>query len=178
MTDPDPKSCRSSVPPPFLKYERRLVCRKKLYGVMRLVKILYLNFIYPMKKIILLVPIITAINFWINYSLDTEKVNLSFQKAEAAWWEFGEAADEYEYSLNEKECTAVKEVTEEEHISGGITVGPGFGSVNGEIGNSTKKVNVPGHQKFCVDGKDYKDCSDALGIWDSILGEGDCVPNE
>lgn len=127
------------------------------------------------KKLIFSILIIAAFNFTMGYKLESKTINFALQKAEAAWWEFGESAKELEYAVNTTPCTADVYVRFEYGVEVSVQVEPPSISLGGGV--SYERRSVAGTQAHCMDGKQYRDCSDAIGMINSILGDGDCVPN-
>lgn len=129
-----------------------------------------------MKKIIFITLVVIAIaNFLIGFQGKIGNTGFSRQQAEAAWFEFGEAAQKLEYATNATPCSVYAYVQFHYGTQVGVSLDPPSITAGTNIHIEYKLVT--GERLNCIDGKIFRDCEDALGsMFNSITGHGDCVP--
>ena len=128
------------------------------------------------KTIFITLMVIAAVNFLIGFNVKSDHMDFSLQKAEAAWFEFGEASKKLEYATNETPCSVYAYVQFQYGAEIGVSLEPPSITIGSNIHVEYKLV--AGKRLNCIDGKIFRDCEDALGsMWNSISGHGDCVPN-
>lgn len=129
-----------------------------------------------MKKIIFITLVVIAIaNFLIGFQGKIGNTGFSRQKAEAAWFEFGEAAQKLEYATNETPCSVYAYVQFHYGTQVGVSLDPP--SITAGTNTHIEYKLVAGERLNCIDGKKFRDCEDALGsMFNSITGHRDCVP--
>lgn len=130
-----------------------------------------------MKKIIFFISILAVVNFVIGFiSFKPQHVKFSLQEADAAWFESDESSKVFEYDIYKGTCSVYAYVLFEYGSKIGVSLEPP--SINLEQGIKIEYQLVAGTQEHCKNGKKFQDCSDAIGVINSILGDGDCVPNK
>lgn len=129
-----------------------------------------------MKKIIFITLVVIAIaNFFIGFQGKIGNTGFSRQQAEAAWFEFGEAAQKLEYATNATPCSVYAYVQFHYGTQVGVSLDPP--SITAGTNIHIEYKLVAGERLNCIDGKIFRDCEDALGsMFNSITGHGDCVP--
>lgn len=129
-----------------------------------------------MKKIIFITLVVIAIaNFFIGFQGKIGNAGFLRQQAEAAWFEFGEAAQKLEYATNATPCSVYAYVQLHYGTQVGVSLDPP--SITAGTNIHIEYKLVAGERLNCIDGKKFRDCEDALGsMFDSITGHGDCVP--
>lgn len=91
----------------------------------------------------------------------------------SSWYEWTKAAREkLEWKAAEVDCRIKVEFEANYDPSFSITL---YG-IDVGVDSDLKYRFELGKRIICVDGSEYKDCSDILGFWESWDGEGDCIP--
>lgn len=129
-----------------------------------------------MKKIIFITLVVIAIaNFLIGFQGKIGNAGFLRQQAEAAWFEFGEAAQKLEYATNATPCSVYAYVQFHYGTQVGVSLDPP--SITAGMNIHIEYKLVAGERLNCIDGKKFRDCEDTLGsMFNSITGHGDCVP--
>jgi len=91
----------------------------------------------------------------------------------SAWYEWTKAAREkLEWKASEVDCRLKVEFYANYDPAASITLD----GVEISLDSDLKYRFELGKRIVCVDGSEFKDCSEILGFWESWDGEGDCNP--